>query len=201
VWNECGYLLKKLTCIYIYIYIYIYIFKKFWYSNGKEEGWLDLICLCLCGFCSSQECQQSHWRSGHKIVCKDFHQAGARSPAQNGVINRGFKSSAAGGKSSSAIALIPARGTIYRPIKQPKDVSFFYWCNYKFMLCALLTVVCEREGKLWGARFYCLEDDVQNACSVVKKIFESGGEKENTNTCDYFALLFLIRLIHKIIRI
>ncbi|KAK8473020.1 hypothetical protein PHAVU_001G043700 [Phaseolus vulgaris] len=72
----------------------------------------------------SQECQQSHWRSGHKTVCKDFREVGARSPTQNGVINRGFKSSAAGGKSSSSIALIPGCGTISRPIKQPKDPGF-----------------------------------------------------------------------------
>ncbi|KAG2390143.1 hypothetical protein LR48_Vigan07g247400 [Vigna angularis] len=94
----------------------------------------------------SQECQQSHWRSGHKTVCKDFHQAGARSPSQNGVINRGFNSSAAGAKSSSSIALIPARGTIYRPIKQPKDVLFpydefvkyFNWNKLGFPPCGLL---------------------------------------------------------------
>ncbi|CAJ1972378.1 unnamed protein product, partial [Sphenostylis stenocarpa] len=69
----------------------------------------------------SQECQLSHWRSGHKTVCKDFCEDSVRSSAQNGVINRGFKASAAGGKSSSSIALIPSRGTIYRPIKQPND--------------------------------------------------------------------------------
>jgi len=123
----------------------------------ERGGVAGLICICLFGICSSQECQQSHWRSGHKTVCKDFREVGARSPTQNGVINRGFKSSAAGGKSSSSIALIPGCGTISRPIKQPKDVSFFSGCNYKFMLCALLTVGCERERAIRGARFYFLE--------------------------------------------
>ena len=42
---------------------------------------------------------------------------------------------------------------------------------------------------------------MQKACSVVNKIFMSGEEKENSNTCDYFALLFLIKLLYKIIRI
>jgi len=83
--------------------------------------------LHLCGFCSSQACQQSHWMSGHKTVCKDFRETSARSSAQNGVINRGFKASAAGGKSLSTIALIPGcgAGAISRPIKQAKDVIFY----------------------------------------------------------------------------
>ncbi|KAL2318000.1 hypothetical protein Fmac_031876 [Flemingia macrophylla] len=95
----------------------------------------------------SQECQQSHWKSGHKSVCKDFHDASVRSSAQFGVVNSGFKTSAAGSKSSSSIALIPGSGTISRPIKQPpKDVLFpydefvklFNWGKPGFPPCGLL---------------------------------------------------------------
>ncbi|KAG4962734.1 hypothetical protein AAZX31_14G104200 [Glycine max] len=96
----------------------------------------------------SQACQQSHWMSGHKTVCKDFRETSARSSAQNGVINRGFKASAAGGKSLSTIALIPGcgAGAISRPIKQAKDVlfsydefvKFFNWDKPGFPPCGLL---------------------------------------------------------------
>nr|KYP42903.1 Ubiquitin carboxyl-terminal hydrolase 19 [Cajanus cajan] len=95
----------------------------------------------------SQECQQSHWKSGHKTVCKDFHDASVRSSAQNGVVNSGFKTSAAGGKSSSLIALIPGCGEVSRPIKKlPKDVLFpynefvklFNWDKPGFPPCGLL---------------------------------------------------------------
>ncbi|MED6144856.1 hypothetical protein PIB30_019476 [Stylosanthes scabra] len=66
----------------------------------------------------SQECQQSHWKSGHKAKC-------AVSSNQNGTTNCVSKPSAAGGKSSSSIALIPSSKTS-RPIKKPKDVLFPY---------------------------------------------------------------------------
>ncbi|XP_027329818.1 ubiquitin carboxyl-terminal hydrolase 18-like [Abrus precatorius] len=89
----------------------------------------------------SQECQQSHWKSGHKTTCKDFS-------AQNGATtNRGLKASVAGSKSSTSIALIPASGaTPSRPIKQPKDVlfpydefvNFFNWNKPGFPPCGLL---------------------------------------------------------------
>lgn len=115
--------------------------------------------LHLCGFCSSQACQQSHWMSGHKTVCKNFHGTNARSSAQNGVINRGFKTSAAGGKGSSSIALIPdcGDGAISRPIKQAKDVIFFNGSvDNKLMLWALLIAGSYREMETLSARFCCL---------------------------------------------
>lgn len=85
----------------------------------------------MCCFSSSFECQQSHWKSGHKAKCKDFRDTGALNSAQNGATNRGFKASAVGGKSPSSIALVPGCGTS-RPIKQPKDVIFFYESIDKF---------------------------------------------------------------------
>ncbi|MED6150995.1 hypothetical protein PIB30_078037 [Stylosanthes scabra] len=66
----------------------------------------------------SQECQQSHWKSGHKVQC-------TVSSNQNGTTNCVSKPLAGGGKSSSSIALIPSSKTS-RPIKKPKDVLFPY---------------------------------------------------------------------------
>ncbi|XP_015972285.1 ubiquitin carboxyl-terminal hydrolase 18 [Arachis duranensis] len=66
----------------------------------------------------SQECQQSHWKSGHKAKC-------TVNSKQNGTTNCVSKPSAAGEKSSSSIALIPSSKTS-RPIKKPKDVLFPY---------------------------------------------------------------------------
>ena len=83
----------------------------------------------------------------------------ARSSAQNGVINRGFKTSAAGGKGSSSIALIPdcGDGAISRPIKQAKDVIFFNGSvDNKLMLWALLIAGSYREMETLSARFCCL---------------------------------------------
>ncbi|KAE9585669.1 putative ubiquitinyl hydrolase 1 [Lupinus albus] len=64
----------------------------------------------------SQECQLSHWRSGHKENCTIS--------TQNEVTKHGAL--IAGGKKPS-IALIPSKGSrTSRPIKQPKDVLFPY---------------------------------------------------------------------------
>ncbi|KAJ1430155.1 Zinc finger, MYND-type [Sesbania bispinosa] len=89
-------------------------------------------------YCST-ECQQSHWRSGHKAKCKD---------SQSGATNGGFKASAGVAKSSPSIALIPSCGSsgTSRPIKQPKDVLFpynefvklFNWDKPGFPPCGLL---------------------------------------------------------------
>ncbi|KAK7261002.1 hypothetical protein RIF29_27305 [Crotalaria pallida] len=65
----------------------------------------------------SQECQQSHWISGHKVNCKKS--------AQNKATKR--MALATGGGSSPSIALVPCSGSgTSRPIKQPKDVLFPY---------------------------------------------------------------------------
>lgn len=61
---------------------------------------------------SSQQCQKSHWNSGHKTECK----VGA-TPKPELV----SKSSAVGGKNFSGIALVPARG-ISKVIKKPRKV-------------------------------------------------------------------------------
>ncbi|RDX84001.1 Ubiquitin carboxyl-terminal hydrolase 19, partial [Mucuna pruriens] len=116
----------------------------YWYATFLQSSMRSLI---RYHYEHSPECQESHWKSGHKTACKDFHDASVRSVAQNGVTNRGFnKSSAAGDKSSPSIALIPARGAISRPIKQPKDVlfpydefvKFFNWDKPGFSPCGLL---------------------------------------------------------------
>lgn len=78
----------------------------------------------LCWFSSSAVCQQLHWKSGHEADCKNLRSVNS---AQNGVTNGGFKASAAGGKGSNLIALVPGGcGKSSRQIKLPKDVIFFY---------------------------------------------------------------------------
>ncbi|GAU17666.1 hypothetical protein TSUD_07270 [Trifolium subterraneum] len=93
-------------------------------------------------YCST-ECQQSHWKSGHKDKCKDI---GVLNSGQNGTTNGGFKASAAVGKSSNLIALVPSGYGTSRPIKKPKDVLFpydefvklFNWDKPGFPPCGLL---------------------------------------------------------------
>ncbi|XP_019436178.1 PREDICTED: ubiquitin carboxyl-terminal hydrolase 18-like [Lupinus angustifolius] len=81
---------------------------------GKQGTKICSRCKTL-RYCS-QECQQSHWRSGHKADCKV--------PAQNEATTRGAL--AAGAKMPS-IALIPSKGSgTSKPIKQLKDVLFPY---------------------------------------------------------------------------
>ncbi|KAE9587893.1 hypothetical protein Lal_00002786 [Lupinus albus] len=64
----------------------------------------------------SQECQHSHWRSGHKADCKVS--------AQNEGTTHGALT---GGVKMPSIALIPSKGSATsKPIKQPKDVLFPY---------------------------------------------------------------------------
>ncbi|CAL0332211.1 unnamed protein product [Lupinus luteus] len=96
-------------------------------STSIMSGVMDLCCVCRkqgskqCSRCKSvrycsQECQLSHWRSGHKENCTVS--------SQNEASKRGAL--IAGGKKPS-IALIPSKGSgISRPIKQPKDVLFPY---------------------------------------------------------------------------
>ncbi|TKY74829.1 Ubiquitin carboxyl-terminal hydrolase 19 [Spatholobus suberectus] len=96
----------------------------------------------------SQACQQAHWKSEHKMRCKEFQSStSAMNLAQTGLTNRGFRASAAVNGSTSSIALIPecGRGTS-RPIKQPKNVLFpydefvklFNWDKPGFPPCGLL---------------------------------------------------------------
>ncbi|KAI9106808.1 hypothetical protein K1719_022336 [Acacia pycnantha] len=72
----------------------------------------------------SEACQVSHWKSGHKTECKNFHQANGSNSTQIGATDVGFKASA-GCKNLSAVALVSAGGKS-RPIKQLKDVLFPY---------------------------------------------------------------------------
>lgn len=80
-------------------------------------------------FFSSQACQQMHWKSEHKVRCKEFQGSSTSvmmNLAQTEVTNRVFKASSAAVNRStctSSIALIPecGRGTS-RTIKQPKSV-------------------------------------------------------------------------------
>ncbi|KAK7352614.1 hypothetical protein VNO80_18038 [Phaseolus coccineus] len=92
----------------------------------------------------SQACQEAHWKSEHKMRCKEFQMQGV---SQTGLTNRGFKASAAVNRSTTSIALIPECGRgISRPIKQPKDVLFpyddfvnlFNWDKPGFPPCGLL---------------------------------------------------------------
>ncbi|KAL4276915.1 hypothetical protein HN51_059562 [Arachis hypogaea] len=93
----------------------------------------------------SQACQQMHWKSDHKLKCKEVHST--MNLAQSGPASPGFKASAAVNKSTSSIALIPACGReISKPIKQPKNplfpydefVKFFNWDKPGFPPCGLL---------------------------------------------------------------
>ncbi|TKY58063.1 Ubiquitin carboxyl-terminal hydrolase 19 [Spatholobus suberectus] len=136
----------------------------------------------------SQACQQSHWKSGHKTVCKDFHDASVRSVAQNGVTNRGFKASAAGGKSSPSIALIPGCGAISRPIKQAKDVlfpydefvKFFNWDKPGFTPCGLLN--CGNS---------CFANVVLQCLSFTRPLVAYLLEKSHRRECSYNDWCFL----------
>ncbi|MED6203637.1 hypothetical protein PIB30_001335 [Stylosanthes scabra] len=92
----------------------------------------------------SQACQQMHWKSEHKLKCKEVHST--MNLAQSGPASPGFKASAAVNKSTSSIALIPACGReISKPIKQPKNplfpyddfVKFFNWDKPGFPPCGL----------------------------------------------------------------
>lgn len=98
--------------------------------------------MCVSQNFSSQECQETHWKSGHKAKCKTLHDTSAINSGQNEVTKRGSKASPAGGKSSPSIALIPSSGSgTSKPIKQPKDVIFFYGSIQKFALLFLPQVV------------------------------------------------------------
>ncbi|KAG5048334.1 hypothetical protein AAZX31_04G057000 [Glycine max] len=101
----------------------------------------------------SQACQQMHWKSEHKVRCKEFQGSSTSvmmNLAQTEVTNRVFKASSAAVNRStctSSIALIPecGRGTS-RTIKQPKSVLFpydefvklFNWDKPGFPPCGLL---------------------------------------------------------------
>jgi hypothetical protein len=54
---------------------------------------------------------------------------------QNGTTNGGFKASAAVGKSSNLIALVPSGCGISRPIKKPKDVIYLL---LKFLIVLIM---------------------------------------------------------------
>ncbi|XP_027354132.1 ubiquitin carboxyl-terminal hydrolase 18-like [Abrus precatorius] len=95
----------------------------------------------------SQACQQAHWKSEHKMKCKELQSTSAMNLAQTGPINRGFRASAPVNRSTSSIALIPECGSgTSRPIKQPKNdlfpynefVNFFNWDKPGFPPCGLL---------------------------------------------------------------
>ncbi|CAK8569918.1 unnamed protein product [Lathyrus sativus] len=94
-------------------------------------------------YCSAV-CQQMHWKSGHEADCKNFRSVNS---AQNGATNGGFKASAAVGKGSNLIALVPGGcGKSSRQTKLPKDVLFpydefvklFNWDKPGFHPCGLL---------------------------------------------------------------
>jgi hypothetical protein len=112
--------------------------------------------LDVCGvfwFSSSTECQQSHWKSGHKDKCKNV---GVLNSPQNGTTNGGFKASAAVGKSSNLIALVPSGCGISRPIKKPKDVIFllFKFLIVLIMFCYYL-VLLKAKGEVLGGFNRC----------------------------------------------
>lgn len=77
----------------------------------------NLIILFFFLFSSSQKCQEVHWKSGHKTNCR---------------IN---STSSLAGRKSSAIALVPARGTS-KFIKQPEKVivGLFFFFSLLFLL-------------------------------------------------------------------
>ncbi|MED6176688.1 Ubiquitin carboxyl-terminal hydrolase 19 [Stylosanthes scabra] len=92
----------------------------------------------------SQACQQMHWKSEHKLKCKEVHST--MNLAQSGPPSPGFKASAVVNKSTSSISLVPACGReISKPIKQPKNplfpydefVKFFNWDKPGFPPCGL----------------------------------------------------------------
>ncbi|XP_054797127.1 ubiquitin carboxyl-terminal hydrolase 18-like [Prosopis cineraria] len=66
----------------------------------------------------SEACQVSHWKSGHRTKCKDFHQTNGTDSTQTGAPDSGLKN-------LTAITLVPARGKS-RPVKQLKGVLFPY---------------------------------------------------------------------------
>jgi len=102
----------------------------------------------LCWFSSSPKCQQSHWNSGHKEKCKSNSGANGFNSAPNGATNGGFKASAAGGKGSNLIALVPSGYGTSRPIKKPKDVIFFYCCFDDLFLCFIIPCCRRRSASL-----------------------------------------------------
>ncbi|KAE8099908.1 hypothetical protein FH972_017852 [Carpinus fangiana] len=90
----------------------------------------------------SQKCQEAHWKSGHKTICRDFQPPGVNSTA---IANSGHTASGVGVKSFSAVALVPTRGSS-KFIKQPKKILFpyeefvkyFNWDKPGFRPCGLL---------------------------------------------------------------
>ncbi|KAK3210460.1 hypothetical protein Dsin_015166 [Dipteronia sinensis] len=90
----------------------------------------------------SEDCQKTHWQSGHKTECK-YH---AKEMATK---REGRKASAVGGKTFSGISLVPSRG-ISKVIKKPRKggfqvlfpydefVKLFNWDKPGFPPCGLL---------------------------------------------------------------
>ncbi|KAL6985113.1 ubiquitinyl hydrolase 1 [Sarracenia purpurea var. burkii] len=91
----------------------------------------------LVRYCSEQ-CQKSHWKSGHKTKCKDFQLSGKVNTSQPASMQRGRIG-------SSSVALVPDSGTT-NIIKQSKEILFpyedfvelFNWDKPGFPPCGLL---------------------------------------------------------------
>lgn len=130
-------------------------------------------------YCST-ECQQSHWNSGHKKKCKSNSGANVFNSAPNGATNGVFKASAAGGKGSNLIALVPSGYGTSRPIKKPKDVLFpydefvklFNWDKPGFPPCGLLN--CGNS---------CFANVVLQCLSFTKPLVAYLLEKGHRNEC------------------
>ncbi|EEF46819.1 ubiquitin carboxyl-terminal hydrolase 18 [Ricinus communis] len=92
-------------------------------------------------YCST-ECQEVHWKSGHKSKCKNLVRVNS---VENAKTNFGVKASGLGGRISSGIALVPSNG-ITKLIKKPTEVLFPYdkfiklynWNKGAFPPCGLL---------------------------------------------------------------
>ncbi|XP_061374902.1 ubiquitin carboxyl-terminal hydrolase 18-like [Gastrolobium bilobum] len=137
----------------------------------------------------SEACQQSHWKSEHKMKCKEFQSTSAINLAQTGPVNSGFKASAAVNKSTSSIALIPecGRGTS-RPNKQPKNplfpydefVKFFNWDKPGFPPCGLFN--CENS---------CFANVVLQCLSFTRPLIAYLLEKGHRRECSHNNWCFL----------
>ncbi|KAL5559571.1 hypothetical protein UlMin_035782 [Ulmus minor] len=97
-------------------------------------------------YCSTN-CQEVHWKSGHKSECKIAQSPVRVISSNNALGNSQLKTSGIGGKKISGIALIPSYGTSApKPIKQPKEILFpydefvklFNWDKPGFPPCGLL---------------------------------------------------------------
>ncbi|XP_062101166.1 ubiquitin carboxyl-terminal hydrolase 18 [Humulus lupulus] len=94
----------------------------------------------------SQKCQEVHWKDGHKKDCKIVQSTNVNS-TQKALRDSQSKTSGAGGKTFSGIALVPTSGSgTPKPIKQPKEILFpygefvdlFNWNKPGFLPCGLL---------------------------------------------------------------